>query len=107
MSLPLIYPPFSEEQIGVLMEAPIALYVDGYEEKRGVIIGINLHPSDEQYSAILEIEFSEYEGCTLGFIERRKKWTPIEQDIPRTWRYETKPLVIDIRYVSSAIYTLD
>lgn len=107
MSLSLIYPPFNEEQIGVLMEAPVALYVDGHEEKRGVIIGINLRPSDEQYSAILEIEFSEYEGCTLGFIERQKKWTPVEQDIPRTLRHETEPLVIDIRYVSSTIYALD
>lgn len=107
MSLSLIYPPFSEEQIGVLIGAPVALYVDGHEEKRGAIIGINLHPSDEQYSVILEIEFSEYEGCTLGFIEGWRKWVPVEQDAPRTWCHKIKPLIIDIRHISSAIYSLD
>ena len=55
---------------------------------------------------ILEIEFSEYEGCTLGFIEGRKMDTRRTR-YSRTWRRETKPPVIDIRYVSSAIYALD
>ena len=107
MNAPSIQSPTSDEHIHVLMKNPVALFIDDHEEKRGMVINIDLSPSDKTYSAILEIDLSEYESCTLGFIEEQKIWVSIEKDASGTWCRDTNSRAIDIRRAAPMTHNKD
>lgn len=107
MGLPMIYPPFNDEEIHLLMNAPVALHVDGNEDKRGIIVAIDLNPSNNKFLVILEIEFNEYDSCSLGFIVEHNHWISVQQDNPCTMCCGAEPLTMDIIPVASMTYSLE
>lgn len=98
-----IYPPFSEDDVHELMKTPVAIFMDGEEKNRGMVISVNLYPTDKRYSVILDIDFSEYEGCTLGFIKETNSWIFTEEALNERVDKKVKPFVIDLRSAASII----
>lgn len=99
-----IVPPFTDEDVHTLFKEPVALFVHDHEEHRGMIIGVDLHPSNVIYLVILEVEFGEYESCTLGFTPEKKGWVLLEKDDRDTWFEVIPSHLITIKRAPPIVY---
>lgn len=98
MDSSLICPPFTKEEIRHLTRTHVGLFIDGEEKRRGMIIGVNLAPADATYSVIIEIDFSEYESCVLGYSEEQKNWVIIDKYVfDDLWRKTMTTGLVEVR----------
>ncbi|OGZ18235.1 MAG: hypothetical protein A2494_01855 [Candidatus Lloydbacteria bacterium RIFOXYC12_FULL_46_25] len=105
MDSSLIHPPFSKDQILHLTRTHVGLFIDGEEKRRGMIIGVNLAPADIEYSVIIEIDFSEYESCVLGYSDEQKNWVIIDKYVfDDLWRKTMTTGVVEVKRTIPATY---
>lgn len=100
-----ICPPFSDEQMHDLKKTHVGLFIDGEERGRGMIISLDLCPADKRYSVTIEIDFSEYKSCVLGYDEKERGWVITDEYVlDETWRKAMTTGILEVRHTIPVIY---